>query len=132
MTSGKVCFELKVTELVNCPQAQSAGRTAEVNLNDVRIGFSAATATNQLGEDKHSYAVTMAGKKCTQKYFDVSTMDDCIAKNNSITRVCLLGVLVACSWLRLVSQNRKVVLDGRTDHRADLYSGVHVTLIFKP
>ena len=66
MTSGKVCFEVKVTEVVNCPQAQSAGRTSEVNLNDVRIGFSAATANNQLGEDKHSYALTMAGKKCTQ------------------------------------------------------------------
>ena len=58
-------------EIVNCPQATSAGRTSEINLNDFRVGFSAAVANNQLGEDKHSYAITMAGKKCNQKYFEV-------------------------------------------------------------
>ena len=71
VTSGKICFEVKLMEIVNCPQATSAGRTSEINLNDFRVGFSAAKSNNQLGEDKHSYAITMAGKKCTQKYFEV-------------------------------------------------------------
>ena len=71
VTSGKVCFEVKLIEVVNCSHAQSAGRSEEINLNDFRVGFSAAGANNQLGEDKHSYAMTMSGKKCTQKYFEV-------------------------------------------------------------
>ena len=72
VTSGKVCFEVKLIEITGAAHAQSAGRHSEVNLNDLRVGFSAASANNQLGEDKHSYGITMAGKKCTQKYFEVS------------------------------------------------------------
>jgi hypothetical protein len=47
----------------------AGGRGPELHVHDVRIGFSPKDSDLQLGEDKHSYALTMAGKKCTQKYF---------------------------------------------------------------
>ena len=45
------------------------GRGSEVNHHDVRIGFSEGKSDLQLGEDKHSYGLSMMGKRCTQKHF---------------------------------------------------------------
>ncbi|XP_001625157.3 heterogeneous nuclear ribonucleoprotein U isoform X2 [Nematostella vectensis] len=63
-TSGKICFECKLTE------------TAEVDLPDteepkhfVRVGWSSDSANLQLGEVALSYGFDSTGKKCTNNEF---------------------------------------------------------------
>merc|ERR1739838_143309 len=59
----------KIVGKLDAAGAALAGRGPEKNLHDIRVGFSLGTSDLQLGEDAHSYAIAMDGKKCTQKFF---------------------------------------------------------------
>uniref|UniRef100_F7ESB4 Heterogeneous nuclear ribonucleoprotein U-like 2 n=1 Tax=Xenopus tropicalis TaxID=8364 RepID=F7ESB4_XENTR len=63
VTKGKVYFEIKVTE--NLPQKEGCTETPLL-----RVGWSVAQSSSQLGEDDLSYAYDSRGLKVTSSHFD--------------------------------------------------------------
>ncbi|KAK3736633.1 hypothetical protein QZH41_017018 [Actinostola sp. cb2023] len=78
VTSGKVCYEVKVTALheVQLPDAEEPKQF-------VRVGWSVESANLQLGEDGHSYGYDSTGKKCTNSEF--SDFGQTFSKDDVIT-----------------------------------------------
>ncbi|XP_073528895.1 heterogeneous nuclear ribonucleoprotein U [Phyllobates terribilis] len=79
VSSGKVCFEMKVTEKVPVKHLYSK----DIDVHEVRIGWSLSSCGFMLGEDEDSYGYSLKGSKScnavTEEYGEKYDENDVIA-----------------------------------------------------